>query len=134
MQEGAAFIVSDILADRAARSVTFLTFGLDSALGTTSHSAVKTGTSKDLRETGASATRRATRSGYGWATSAASACTRSPGSRGRRRCGTRSGTICTGCPKPVIKTNIGRTGYNMPLTYLRFRARTKSPCSGGAGG
>ena len=47
MQEGAAFIVSDILADRAARSVTF---GLDSALGTTSHSAVKTGTSKDLRD------------------------------------------------------------------------------------
>ncbi len=47
MQEGAAFIVSDILADRAARSVTF---GLDSALGTTSHSAVKTGTSKDMRD------------------------------------------------------------------------------------
>ncbi len=49
MQEGAAFIVSDILADRAARSVTF---GLDNALGTTSHSAVKTGTSKDLRDNG----------------------------------------------------------------------------------
>ncbi|MGQ0592605.1 MAG: penicillin-binding protein 1C [Gammaproteobacteria bacterium] len=47
VQEGAAFIVSDILADRAARSVTF---GLDSALGTTSHSAVKTGTSKDMRD------------------------------------------------------------------------------------
>ena len=47
MQEGAAFIISDILADRAARSVTF---GLDSALGTTSHSAVKTGTSKDMRD------------------------------------------------------------------------------------
>jgi len=47
MQEGAAFIVSDILADRAARSVTF---GLDSALGTTSHTAVKTGTSKDMRD------------------------------------------------------------------------------------
>jgi penicillin-binding protein 1C len=47
MQEGAAFIVSDILADRAARSVTF---GLDSALGTTSPTAVKTGTSKDLRD------------------------------------------------------------------------------------
>ena len=40
MQEGAAFIVSDILADRAARSVTF---GLDSAFGTT-------GASKDLRD------------------------------------------------------------------------------------
>ena len=47
MQEGAAFIISDILADRAARSVTF---GLDSALSTTSHSAVKTGTSKDMRD------------------------------------------------------------------------------------
>ncbi len=47
LQEGAAFIVSDILADRAARSVTF---GLSSALGTTSHSAVKTGTSKDMRD------------------------------------------------------------------------------------
>jgi penicillin-binding protein 1C len=47
MQEGAAFIVSDILADRAARSVTF---GLYSALGTTSPSAVKTGTSKDMRD------------------------------------------------------------------------------------
>ena len=47
LQEGAAFIISDILADRAARSVTF---GLDSALGTTSHSAVKTGTSKDMRD------------------------------------------------------------------------------------
>jgi penicillin-binding protein 1C len=47
MQEGAAFIVTDILADRAARSVTF---GLDSALGTTSPTAVKTGTSKDLRD------------------------------------------------------------------------------------
>ncbi len=47
IQEGAAFIVSDILADRAARSVTF---GLSNALGTTSHTAVKTGTSKDLRD------------------------------------------------------------------------------------
>ncbi|MGH8565216.1 MAG: transglycosylase domain-containing protein [Gammaproteobacteria bacterium] len=47
MQEGAPFIVSDILADRAARSVTF---GLDSALGTASHTAVKTGTSKDMRD------------------------------------------------------------------------------------
>ena len=39
MQEGAAFIVLDILADRAARSVAF-GLGLDSAVGT----------SKDLRD------------------------------------------------------------------------------------
>jgi penicillin-binding protein 1C len=43
----ASFIVSDILSDRAARS---LTFGLKNELATTSWSAVKTGTSKDMRD------------------------------------------------------------------------------------
>ncbi len=47
MDRGAAFIVSDILADPVARSVTF---GLDSALNTPVRSAVKTGTSKDMRD------------------------------------------------------------------------------------
>lgn len=44
---GAAFIVADILADRAARSVTF---GLENPLATPFWSAVKTGTSKDMRD------------------------------------------------------------------------------------
>jgi len=43
----ASFIVSDILADRAARS---LTFGLKNELATGFWSAVKTGTSKDMRD------------------------------------------------------------------------------------
>jgi penicillin-binding protein 1C len=44
---GASFIVGDILSDRAARAVTF---GLDSSLATGYWSAVKTGTSKDMRD------------------------------------------------------------------------------------
>ncbi len=47
MDPAAAFIVSDILADSAARAVTF---GLDSSLSTRVWSAVKTGTSKDMRD------------------------------------------------------------------------------------
>ena len=43
----ASFLVSDILADNNARA---LTFGLDSSLATRGHVAVKTGTSKDLRD------------------------------------------------------------------------------------
>ncbi len=43
----ASFIVSDILADRAARAATF---GLESWLATPYWSAVKTGTSKDMRD------------------------------------------------------------------------------------
>jgi penicillin-binding protein 1C len=43
----AAWIVSDILADREARA---LTFGLDNALGANGWAAVKTGTSKDMRD------------------------------------------------------------------------------------
>ncbi|MYN38997.1 penicillin-binding protein 1C [Duganella sp. FT109W] len=43
----ASFIVSDILADRAARSITF---GLKNELATTFWAAVKTGTSKDMRD------------------------------------------------------------------------------------
>ena len=42
-----AFLVSDILADRASRSVTF---GLENSLATRFWSAVKTGTSKDMRD------------------------------------------------------------------------------------
>ncbi|HEY0061095.1 MAG TPA: penicillin-binding protein 1C [Telluria sp.] len=44
---GASFIVGDILSDRAARSITF---GLKNELATTFWSAVKTGTSKDMRD------------------------------------------------------------------------------------
>lgn len=44
---GAAFIVGDILSDRAARSVTF---GLKNELAATYWAAVKTGTSKDMRD------------------------------------------------------------------------------------
>ena len=47
LSEGAAFLVADILADRGSRS---LTFGLESALATRYWSAVKTGTSKDMRD------------------------------------------------------------------------------------
>jgi penicillin-binding protein 1C len=47
MDAGAAFIVSDILSDRNARSITF---GLDNPLATRFWTAVKTGTSKDMRD------------------------------------------------------------------------------------
>jgi penicillin-binding protein 1C len=47
MSAAAAFIVSDILADRGGRAPTF---GLDSPLATRGWSAVKTGTSKDMRD------------------------------------------------------------------------------------
>jgi penicillin-binding protein 1C len=47
LADDVSFIVSDILSDRAARSVTF---GLDSHLDTPFWSAVKTGTSKDMRD------------------------------------------------------------------------------------
>ena len=43
----AAFVVGDILSDRSAR---VRTFGMDSVLGTRSWTAVKTGTSKDMRD------------------------------------------------------------------------------------
>jgi penicillin-binding protein 1C len=42
-----AFVISDILADRASRAVTF---GLENSLATRFWSAVKTGTSKDMRD------------------------------------------------------------------------------------
>jgi penicillin-binding protein 1C len=45
--QAAAFVVSDILSDRDSRSVTF---GLESPLATPFWSAVKTGTSKDMRD------------------------------------------------------------------------------------
>lgn len=47
MERTAAHIVADILADRSARSITF---GFDSPLTTRFWSAVKTGTSKDMRD------------------------------------------------------------------------------------
>ncbi|SFD13649.1 penicillin-binding protein 1C [Collimonas sp. OK412] len=47
MDSGAAFIIGDILSDRSARS---RTFGLENALSTRVWSAVKTGTSKDMRD------------------------------------------------------------------------------------
>jgi penicillin-binding protein 1C len=47
LDAGATFLVSDILADNNARVATF---GLDSALRTRGFAAVKTGTSKDLRD------------------------------------------------------------------------------------
>ncbi len=47
MDPAAAYIISDILSDRAARAVTF---GLENALSTRIWSAVKTGTSKDMRD------------------------------------------------------------------------------------
>ena len=45
--QAAVFVISDILADRDSRSVTF---GLESPLATPFWSAVKTGTSKDMRD------------------------------------------------------------------------------------
>jgi penicillin-binding protein 1C len=45
--ESASYIVADILSDRSARAATF---GLDNALATRVWSAVKTGTSKDMRD------------------------------------------------------------------------------------
>ncbi|WP_211454024.1 penicillin-binding protein 1C [Collimonas antrihumi] len=47
MAPGAAFIIGDILSDRSARS---RTFGLENALSTRIWTAVKTGTSKDMRD------------------------------------------------------------------------------------
>jgi len=47
MSRQAAWIVSDILADKSART---LTFGLSSPLETLGYAAVKTGTSKDMRD------------------------------------------------------------------------------------
>jgi penicillin-binding protein 1C len=47
MDRGASFIVADVLADRLARSATF---GLDNTLATRYWAAVKTGTSKDMRD------------------------------------------------------------------------------------
>ncbi|UUZ55408.1 hypothetical protein LP419_06645 [Massilia sp. H-1] len=47
LDAGASFIIGDMLSDRAARSVTF---GLKNELATTFWSAVKTGTSKDMRD------------------------------------------------------------------------------------
>lgn len=47
MDPGASYIVADMLADREARA---LTFGLDNALAARRWAAVKTGTSKDMRD------------------------------------------------------------------------------------
>jgi len=47
LSKGAAFLVSDILSDREARS---MTFGLENPLASRFWTAVKTGTSKDMRD------------------------------------------------------------------------------------
>ncbi|HEY4073813.1 MAG TPA: penicillin-binding protein 1C [Herbaspirillum sp.] len=47
MDAGAAYVISDILSDRSARA---RTFGLENALSTRIWTAVKTGTSKDMRD------------------------------------------------------------------------------------
>ncbi|WP_353684938.1 hypothetical protein V4D30_03860 [Thermodesulfovibrio sp. 3907-1M] len=47
MKEESAFIVSSIISDREARSETF---GLENPLSTRFWTAVKTGTSKDMRD------------------------------------------------------------------------------------
>lgn len=47
LDQAASFIISDILSDRSARAPTF---GLESALATRMWAAVKTGTSKDMRD------------------------------------------------------------------------------------
>jgi penicillin-binding protein 1C len=47
LNPGAAFVISRVLADRSARS---LTFGLENPLATPFWTAVKTGTSKDMRD------------------------------------------------------------------------------------
>ena len=47
ISEGAAFVVAHVLADRESRSATF---GLENVLGTPFWTAVKTGTSKDMRD------------------------------------------------------------------------------------
>jgi penicillin-binding protein 1C len=47
MDAGAAYVISDILSDRSARA---RTFGLENALSTRVWTAVKTGTSKDMRD------------------------------------------------------------------------------------
>jgi len=47
MSPDAAFVVADILSDRAARG---LTFGYENPLSTRFWTAVKTGTSKDMRD------------------------------------------------------------------------------------
>jgi len=47
MNAGASYLVTDILSDNTARA---LTFGLDSVLATRGFAAVKTGTSKDMRD------------------------------------------------------------------------------------
>ena len=47
MDAGAAFLAGDVLADAAARAITF---GLDSPMALPFWSAVKTGTSKDMRD------------------------------------------------------------------------------------
>jgi penicillin-binding protein 1C len=47
LSKASSFIINDILSDRTARA---RTFGLESALGTRFWSAVKTGTSKDMRD------------------------------------------------------------------------------------
>jgi membrane carboxypeptidase/penicillin-binding protein PbpC len=80
----ASFIVGDILSDRAARS---LTFGLRNELATSFWSAVKTGTSKDMRDNWCVGFRTATRWASGSAISTAADVGRVRRLRVRRRSG-----------------------------------------------
>jgi penicillin-binding protein 1C len=82
----AAFIVGDILSDPNARA---RTFGTDSVLATRFWTAVKTGTSKDMRDNWAWAGRSATPWACGWATPAARPCTTSAAPAAPRRSGPR---------------------------------------------
>jgi penicillin-binding protein 1C len=67
----AVYLVTSILADRDARAATF---GVESPLGTSFWSAVKTGTSKDMRDNWCIGSRAASRSASGWGTLRASRC------------------------------------------------------------
>ena len=89
----ASFIVSDILADRGARA---LSFGLENPLATRAWSAVKTGTSKDMRDNWCVGFTRATPSACGSAIFRARRCATSPASPARRRSGA---TSCSGCTR-----------------------------------
>ena len=74
LSAASAFIVGDILADHQARAATF---GLDSVLATRFWTAVKTGTSKDMRDNWAvgSSARYTVGVWVGNASGAASVCT-----------------------------------------------------------
>lgn len=79
-----SFIIGDILSDRTARA---RTFGLESALATPFWAAVKTGTSKDMRDNWTMGYSRKYTVGVWVATPAARRCGMSRACTVRRRCG-----------------------------------------------